>query len=138
MRKRAPLRPVLRDDAAVVRDDHFLDDRQAEAGAVSLGRDERLEDVCERVLRNARSVVLDGNANRRSFGQPFDTNRGNDGRSGAGLGAIADQVADRLPQQNLIPQHTAELPRDDDAARLERLVGDRALDDGPQIESGRA
>ena len=53
------------DDAAVVVDD-LGDEREAEPGAVTLGRDERIEQVLLQVIGNAGSVVLDLNHQRQA------------------------------------------------------------------------
>src|SRR5215211_8484072 len=54
---RAPVRPRGDVDPAVVCVDDLANDRQAEAGALWLGREERTEDLVDDVRRHAGAVV---------------------------------------------------------------------------------
>ena len=65
-RNRVPCRPADQIDAPVVRVHDLADDRQPEARALRLGREERVEDPSRIVRRHARAVVgdLDDDASR--------------------------------------------------------------------------
>ena len=65
-RNRVPVsRCAAQIDAPVVRVDDLPHDRQAEAGSLWLGREERIEDPVAQVRRHARAVVGDVDDDRR-------------------------------------------------------------------------
>ena len=144
------------DDAAMVADD-LGDQRQAEAGAVGLGGDERIEEVGQHVLRHARPVVdaprtpaagSPGCGCRASRGGcPADRRCGR--RSPASLraaerfGGVLHQVEEDLDQlvavgvdrrkRRIVFLHDADVPR-------EPVAGDHLypLQDGVDVDRLRA
>ena len=129
------------DDAAVVEDDDFLHEREAEAGPVALRREERLKDALARRGGNARPVVGHGDAGQLLW--PIDLrpdgDHRRDGGARAGFDGVPQQIAERLPQQHLVPLHGPELAGDDDVAAQGHGVGPDlvggAFADGAQIHA---
>jgi hypothetical protein len=83
--------------------DYLLDHRQAKAGSLRFGREERRKEARKRVLWNTRPVVDD--AYRDVAGRLVATchgYRGRDSASVARLDAVANQIAERLAQQDLV------------------------------------
>ncbi len=74
----------------------------------------------------------------RRLGRALHADHRLDAVRGAGLDAVAHQVAERLPQQHLVTHHPSELAGDVDAATLERQVGRRPLHDHPQVDRHHA
>ena len=103
-RRAPPSGDVPTDDAAVVRHDDLLDQREAEPGAVLLRREERLKIRSRAPERNAGTVVVDGDGARAALGvhgRAHDDS-GRHRRVGARLDGVPQQVAERLPQQHLV------------------------------------
>ncbi len=129
-------------------DDDLLDEGETEAGALLLRREERPEDVVDRVDGHAGAIVADADALDAVHGVTLtlDDNLRRDSRLIAGLERVATEVAERLTKQDLVAFDPAELAADDDvpAARphvgpdfLGRALGEPGHLDGRQRELGR-
>ena len=100
-------RPVLGDDAAVVRLDDLLGDRQAEAGVLAEGLllgavgVEALEDPLELVGADARAVVLDHDLERIGLAPHDDAHDAVLAAEGAG---IVDQVVEDLAEPAVVAE----------------------------------
>src|SRR6266542_3669087 len=91
------------DDAAVVKDDDLLHEREAEARAAALVREKGTENLLALRGRNAGPVVVHGDLRHllRAIDFRLDDDSRRDGPAGAGFEGVAQQVAERLPQQHL-------------------------------------
>src|SRR3954452_819168 len=97
-------------DAAVMRDDDLLHQGEPEPGASRFRREKRRKDFPRRSRLDARSVVRNRNP-ENVVGRLFDAVNRNPGRHvrlGACLERIAAQIAERLPEEDLVPFDPAE------------------------------
>src|SRR5262245_29227729 len=106
----------LHSDAAVVRDDDLLYQRQAETGPARPSRDERPEDPRCNLRVDAGTVIDDRDARDvlRGVDARFDYDVRLHVRLDAGLERVAAQIAERLPQQDLVALHHGSLAVDGD------------------------
>ena len=87
-------------DLPAVREHDLLDDRQAQTGALLLGREVGLEDLGAAVRGNARAVVADlehGFGGIALFGDDLDF-----AAAIHGLDGVEQQIEERLPEQLLV------------------------------------
>jgi hypothetical protein len=101
-----------------VKDDDILHEGEAEAGAVPLGGEERPEDSIALRGLDAGTVVVHDDPHEllRLIDLRLNDDDRGERRSGARLDGIPEQVAERLPQQDLIALEAAELAADRDVA----------------------
>ena len=92
-----------------MRDDHFLDDGEAEAGAGWLGRGERLKETVKRRALQAGAVVIHRHVDVAVGHFAGHHNAGRDPAGRARFQAVPNQVAEGLPQQHVITVDRAEL-----------------------------
>src|ERR1700730_15190801 len=106
-------------------DDDLLHERQAEARAGPLRREERPEHLLARRRLDPRTIVLDRDVRHVLYGIDLrvkDDDRG-EPRAATRLDGVSEQVAERLPQQHLVALERAEFTLDRDVAALRDDVG---------------
>ena len=129
-------------DPAVVENDDLLHEREAEAGAIPLGREERLEHALAKSRRNTRAVVRDADSRHVSRRNRAPTGSTIPGRPGidAGLERVAQKIAEGLTQQHLVALDDAEFAGDFDIAAERSGVGKNfgcgTLADGAELDVG--
>ena len=114
----AGTRPRLDGDAAVVGDDHLLDECEAETRPVRLRREEGPEDAGRIGLVHARAIVGNGDAllALRRVDCAVDGDVRRDACRAAGLERVAAQVAQRLSQQDFVAFDRSEFAVDETVA----------------------
>jgi hypothetical protein len=87
-----------------VEDDNLLHQCEPEAGAASLGGEERTKHLFARGRVYSGSIVVDGNRRRasRSIDSRFDDDSGLDRTIGARFERVSEHVAERLTQQHVV------------------------------------
>src|SRR5688572_28194871 len=108
---------------AVVSDDDFLDEGEAETGAARLGGEEGTEHALGHRRGDPRPVVADDDAEQLVFAvdRPVDGDARRDTGIDARFERIAEQVADRLAQQHIVSLDPPEVAAHEQlaAARLD-------------------
>ena len=127
-----------------MRHDDLLDEREAEAGAIAAGREERLEDPLPDGWVDARSVVdhMKANPSLLAVRVRVDADLRHGPRALARFHGVPDHVAHRLPEQHVVGFDGPELARQRDRAATTRdlsadVVGG-AIDQFVEIDGRQA
>ena len=123
-----------------MRYDDFLDQRKAQTSTLGFGREEGVEHAVADRLRESGTVVADrqGANALRAIDVGFDNDGGSRPGRRARLDRVAQQIADRLPQQHIVALHGREVAGDENVAlqraRVATKIVGGALGHGTQID----
>jgi len=94
----------------------FLDERETQTRASALRRDERPEHALTIRRGNAGAVVVHGHSHAARLDPAIDDNLRNDRRIHTGFDGVPQDIAQRLPQQHIVPFNHGKFTTNDDVA----------------------